>query len=279
MTKKKPRTFSLPEQPALSALLHYNRETGHLYYKIQQYGKNAGDSAERTNFYGDRVVRIGGKYYPSHRIIWKLEYGVDPEATLIRLDGDKQNNRLENFLLAPKYSGGKTSEEKNKLPDYLTIKALFDYDPVSGVLSWKLKSRKPYAIGKPAGGKGAGGYLDIAIEDHKYRAHRIIWKWMTGEDPLSIDHIDGNRTNNAWHNLRSVEHHVNLKNSKLSKSNTSGAVGVWWNEAQGKWNSYITYRGRRKHLGSFDTFEEAVAARKAADAKYGFHENHGRKTG
>jgi len=91
-----------------------------------------------------------------------------------------------------------------------------------------------------------------------------------------IDHINGIRTDNRLVNLRSVTHRENQKNIKRSTCNTSGRVGVRWEGHRSKWRSAIKVDGREKHLGSFDSFAEASAARKAAEIKYGFHKNHGR---
>ena len=43
-----------------------------------------------------------------------------------------------------------------------------------------------------------------------------------------------------------------------------------------KWRAQIRVDGKRKHLGYFDTFDDAVAARKAAEIEHNYHPNHGR---
>ena len=44
-----------------------------------------------------------------------------------------------------------------------------------------------------------------------------------------------------------------------------------------KWVAEIKVNRIKKHLGQFDTFDAAVAARKAAEVEFGFHENHGKR--
>jgi len=91
-------------------------------------------------------------------------------------------------------------------------------------------------------------------------------RWPTVE----IDHIDGDRGNNHPDNLREATRQVNARNCALGKDNTSGAKGVFW--SCGKWRATIL----KKSIGRFDTFDEAVVARKAAERLHGFHPNHGR---
>lgn len=95
------------------------------------------------------------------------------------------------------------------------------------------------------------------------RAHRIAWLLMTGAWPeQEIDHIDGNRSNNCWSNLREVEHVLNSHNQRRpSKNNSTGALGV--SMGPSKTSPYlagIRVDGKRIHLGSFRTLEEAESA-------------------
>ena len=76
-----------------------------------------------------------------------------------------------------------------------------------------------------------------------------------------VDHIDRNRLNNKWSNLREVSNRCNLQNCNLSKNNTSGVNGVYWNKKLNKWRSLITVNKKHKHLGFFEDFDDAVRAR------------------
>lgn len=109
----------------------------------------------------------------------------------------------------------------------------------------------------------------------KLYAHRVIWKLLHDVEPDEIDHVDGNRANNAPDNLRNVDRAENAKNRKLSRRNKSGCHGVTWAARERKWavQAPITARG----LGYFDDLTAAIAARKAAERAANFHPNHGRK--
>lgn len=51
------------------------------------------------------------------------------------------------------------------------------------------------------------------------------------------------------------------------RNNTSGAKGVSWHRASGKWAARIQIKGKQISLGYYDTVEEAAEARKAAENK------------
>ncbi|WP_158235398.1 HNH endonuclease [Caulobacter sp. FWC2] len=114
------------------------------------------------------------------------------------------------------------------------------------------------------------------INGRDYRAHRIIWLIQTGEWPANdIDHINGARDDNRWVNLRDVSGFENHRNKIISPRNTSGVNGIHYEKARKKWQVRIKSEGRSIALGRFDTLEEAIAARAAADAKHGFSPRHG----
>lgn len=175
------------------------------------------------------------------------------------------------------------------LPSQTTLRNLLDYNPETGELFWKERSLELFRreqdwktwntkfAGKSAfTSRTKKGYQQGRIWNQNLLAHRVIWIWMTGEEPDQIDHINGVRSDNRWRNLRSVSTAENQKNTCRPHNNTSGVVGVHWSADRQKWQAQIRVEGSTKPLGRFDTFEEAAATRKAAEQQYGFHENHGR---
>jgi len=171
----------------------------------------------------------------------------------------------------------------SKLHEMLT------YYPDNGALVWKERPRSHFKSdrdhlwwNKTFSGSLAlnyqkhNGYLEGTIDGKPYLAHRVIWYMVHGEWPDQIDHINGNKNQNHLSNLRNVDQRTNGRNQKRSSLNTSGVTGVYWHKTSSKWRSVIKVDGHRKYLGHFDDFNEAVKARKEAEVKYGFHENHGR---
>lgn len=158
-----------------------------------------------------------------------------------------------------------------KLPAASEIKSIFDYDPVSGEMRWKRRpetGRGAKIFNKRFAGKcvgwidvGSGGYLRVEWLGATWFVHRIIWKLVTGEDaPEFIDHEDRNVVNNRWKNLRCASHAQNMWNAKLFHNNKSGHKGVSFIQAHRKWRAAISVNGRKKHLGYFETADEAGAA-------------------
>lgn len=121
------------------------------------------------------------------------------------------------------------------------------------------------------------GYRSGYILGYYYLHHRVVWLWHHGKWPKEIDHVKGKRTSNNLSSLREVSRRENRRNSAISKRNTSGCTGVSFLKKKEKWRAYITIDSKQIHLGYFKNFEEAVKARKEAEIKYGFHENHGRE--
>lgn len=153
----------------------------------------------------------------------------------------------------------------------------FTYDPETGRLFWALD------IGRAKKGQEAGtitkwGYRDVKLNHKKYKAHRIIWDMKNPCDKLlgreQIDHINHDKLDNRLVNLRKVSALTNQRNMPLGRANTTGAIGVY--RAGKGWRAMIMVKRVQIYLGCFNTFTEALSARKDAEIKYGFHENHGK---
>jgi|SRR5215471_5822314 len=101
--------------------------------------------------------------------------------------------------------------------------------------------------------------------------HHVILDLMGVVIPegMETDHKDRNTTNNQRENLRVVTKSINMHNRGIYNNNTSGVKGVNWHKRINRWTAYYSKNKCRIHLGSFLTFEEAVAARRKAEEKYG----------
>lgn len=120
-------------------------------------------------------------------------------------------------------------------------------------------------------------YRKLSIDRKNYLCHRVVLAIINREWPIGdVDHIDGNGLNNSPDNLRVVSSSQNGKNAKLICTNTSGVMGVSFMKSKGKWRARIQTEGRQIHIGMFEKFEDAVVARREAEKRYEFHENHGR---
>ena len=82
------------------------------------------------------------------------------------------------------------------------------------------------------------------------------------------DHINGFTYDNRLRNLRDVNRCDNMKNTRLYDNNKSGYKGVCYNKRQKQWTAYINHNKKHIHLGTFDSKNEAIKIRKAAERKY-----------
>ena len=149
------------------------------------------------------------------------------------------------------------------------LRSILDYDPETGIFTWKVRTSTSVKVGDVAGCLGGGGYLLIQLQSRKYKAHRLAWLYMCGSWPKDqIDHINRDRADNRISNLREVSHKQNHQNRSKPSNNTSGHSGVSWYRRDSKWQATITHNYKDIHLGCFATIEEAIAARKAAEKLY-----------
>jgi len=59
-----------------------------------------------------------------------------------------------------------------------------------------------------------------------------------------------------------------LREMTPSAANTSGTRGVYWHKKQKKWYACLKFQGKLRHLGSFDSHDEAARARRQAEEEY-----------
>lgn len=135
------------------------------------------------------------------------------------------------------------------------------YDPLTGVLVWRVSKRGHRRAGDVAGSLNAAGYWRVKVCQVAYLAHRVAWALFYGREPDGeIDHIDGNPLNNRIVNLRLATRAQNCANVKGS--------GVRYEADRGKWLARICVNRRQINLGRYDTEAEARAAYDVAKVKH-----------
>lgn len=182
--------------------------------------------------------------------------------------------------MAIDYSALKPPLSKDQITHEM-VRDLLDYDPETGIFTWKYR---PFArrgwnakyAGTQAGALMPIGYVCVSIFKYRAYAHRLAVFWMTGEwPPHEVDHINATRDDNRWANLRLATHEQNLQHrARHNRNSSTGIKGVFPAAyAPGKWKAAIIFRGYNIHLGTFTKIEEAEAAyQKAAKDLFGeFH--------
>lgn len=167
------------------------------------------------------------------------------------------------------------------IPEPDVLRQLLRYEPDTGRLFWKERSNNPQFSARHAGKEAIvsvrHGYLCGEIFNIPVSAHRVAFAIYYGKHPDGeVDHINGNRSDNRITNLRAVTRTINARNMKKSSANKSGVTGVSFFKAGRKWQARIMDCGKYRHLGYFQSFDDAVAARKNAEVMIGYHPNHGR---
>lgn len=159
-------------------------------------------------------------------------------------------------------------------PDLAEVRRCFSCGE-AGVLINKVSRGSQARVGEVAGNADYYGYTEVGFNKRTYKAHHLVYYIKTGIWPEMLDHINGNKSDNRIENLREASLTANNRNQKLQENNTTGVTGVYFSKNRNKWRTCIYDNSVNIHLGYFVNFEDAVKARKAAEVKYGYHENHG----
>lgn len=156
------------------------------------------------------------------------------------------------------------------LPSLAELNDLLDYNPETGLFTWKKSRSGNGGVGSIAGSlQKETGYISITINRKRFRAHRLAYKMYHGSDPVDqVDHIDMDRANNCIANLRDATNSQNRRNTRPPKTNTSGFKGVSLHSNGKKWEAQIKINYKTTYLGSYKTKEEAALAYEKAAKEY-----------
>lgn len=155
----------------------------------------------------------------------------------------------------------KVNKEKEALITQEYLKEILDYNPDTGIFTWKIRPSQIKHIGNIAGTLNKRGYIRINVNKKSYLAHRLVLLYMTGSWPIDmVDHKDNNKSNNCFDNLRECDNKFNKQNqNKPQKNNhsTSTMCGVTFREDSKKWRVMLRINRILINFGQYDTQEEA----------------------
>lgn len=137
-----------------------------------------------------------------------------------------------------------------EMPDF--IRDRISYNKETGDFVWINKNKHhPRLFGRKAGAL-RNNYLVLKFDGVAYKAHRVAWFMVTGEQPGIIDHINGNTLDNRFSNLRNVSSSQNAKNhgKKLNKSGMPCGVREL---PCGRYQARVRCDGKTFSLGTFET--------------------------
>lgn len=157
------------------------------------------------------------------------------------------------------------------------LREFLKYDPETGKICWLVKrtNNATANVGDEAGGVDENGYRRIMFDGKKYRAHRLAFVFMGLPMPAQVDHINGNRADNRWCNLRAADALINARNAKRREGSATAVTGVGYSKQHNKWKVRINNCGVTEYLGLFSDRTAAIAARMARQRELGYSDRHG----
>lgn len=160
---------------------------------------------------------------------------------------------------------------RDTILNFATLDELIRYDPITGDLRNKVKRGHMLPDSKCGGTNGSFRNIVVSIHKERFYATTIIHILMTKKKPhpdLVCDFTDGDTLNLKWDNLEWItfaEHNKRKANREVEKY-----PGVYRDQYNGRYYARGKVKGVAKFLGSFKTFEEAVAIKRAFDEKRGY---------
>lgn len=147
----------------------------------------------------------------------------------------------------------------NKLT-HTRLLEMLEYNPETGLFTKKVTLCR-WKAGTISGGRGYDGYKKVYVDKVPYRSARLVWFYMTKEWPKQlVDHINGDRTDDRWCNLREANFSENGQNRTVKKNSSSGYLGVYYHKSRDRWCASIQVDGKEKFLGRFKDKEDAREA-------------------
>lgn len=150
--------------------------------------------------------------------------------------------------------------EEAEMTDAEQLKSVLRYDPSTGHFWWRQDRKSGRDMrSSPAGCLTKQGYIKIRFQKKPVFAHRLAWLYMTGEWPIQqIDHVNGEKSDNRFVNLRLATASQNKANTVIRSDNKTGSKGI--QQIRGKWRAKINFNGKQYHLGVFQTKQAAAWA-------------------
>lgn len=157
---------------------------------------------------------------------------------------------------------------RSELISHSELIRVLSYDPATGLFTSKV-NRQRVRVGDILGTPNVRGYIRLTIHLKFYFAHRLAWFYVNKVWPSdSIDHINGDKSDNRIINLRECDCVENGMNRKVDVRSKTGVTGVCLVTKTGKYMAHIKLDSGRKYLGFHDTIESAISARKIAESLY-----------
>ena len=144
-------------------------------------------------------------------------------------------------------------------PSQQELLEFLNYDPLTGIVTWKKAKSNRVRIGDVAGNRATPGHLQIKFNGQTLQLHAVIWCMVYGYWPDLLDHEDTAKTNNRLNNLREATSVQNAQNRNIRSDNISAYKGVN-KKPNGRYRARIWNGAKNITLGTFATPKEAAEA-------------------
>lgn len=163
--------------------------------------------------------------------------------------------KYNNIIIEEEYSFIELKNRKKEITGY----AIIDTEDIELILEYRwYKSKDGYAVYADRLKKFNTSYITM---------HGLIMNCLGGFK-ITPDHKNLNRLDNRKENLRLSERCQQQMNHNLNSKNTSGIIGVNWDNYYNKWLTRISIDKISTYVGRYNTFEEAIKARLKSEIKY-----------
>lgn len=269
----------------LTQILNYDQQTGVFTWKLAHQGYQQGRPVGSVSKYGRRFY-IGQHLVYNAELAWFYMTGSYPPNKIRHKNGDIFDDRFENLELCDyDRSKIKPSEIDRDCPSSLHkmlrrvnrplitqdfVNSEFEYNPELGTIIGKSTafSRRMY-LGKSVVRNTVKGAV-VHVNGLTVAAGALAVLMMTGIRPKGRSRVrykDGNPSNIKWSNIEFTLH-AHRFGRALKKSYSKTITGVTFSKANGLFKAYININRKKRHLGYFDKFVDAVRARAAAEENY-----------
>lgn len=154
---------------------------------------------------------------------------------------------------------GTLNKGKSSMLTQERLTELLNYNPETGHFTWAINRAQTTKCGAIAGTTTRNGYVRIMLDGKCYMSHRLAFLYMLGKFPTDqVDHINNDRVDNRWANLRPATRVENMRNVSSKQGSSSKYLGVSWNKRLSKWVAQIHINNKKQHIGLF--VEEVDAA-------------------
>lgn len=148
------------------------------------------------------------------------------------------------------------------------LKELLDYDTETGLFTRKISLTGSVKEGDIAGSIMNTGYIEVSVDGQRWLGHRLAFLFMEGSVPKYVDHVNGDRADNSWSNLRACTRSQNMFNCTVRKHSSTGIKNVGLHKKSGLYNVRIKIKGVVKSFGYYKDIELAELVAEEARDKY-----------